>query len=110
LKVSNLRRENTAATATVIELKSVGNLSLYFNYNAKFEILICYFEFLLKRQKNEDSSMGKNCLTTKRQGVLRLRDSAVLKSSDQPLVSLRQNPPYLRLFDVYNTNRTITAF
>jgi hypothetical protein len=45
MKVRHLRRENAAASATVIELKSVGNLSLYFNYNAKFEILICYFEF-----------------------------------------------------------------
>jgi hypothetical protein len=31
-KVGNVKRENTAAIATVIELKSVGNVSLYFTF------------------------------------------------------------------------------
>ena len=31
-KMGNLRRENAAAIVTVIELKSVGNLSLYFTF------------------------------------------------------------------------------
>ena len=55
--------------ATVIELKSVDNLSLYFNFKEKLKQLICYFDFFLKNTKNEDFSMDKNCLTTKRQGV-----------------------------------------
>ena len=94
-KVENLRRENAAA----IELKIVGNLSLYFNFKEIFKNLMLFRFFAKKDQKNEDFSMGKNSLTTKRQRVWRLRDSAVLKSSDQPMVSLRQNLPYLRLLD-----------
>jgi hypothetical protein len=46
-KVENLRRENAAA----IELKIVGNLSLYFNFKEIFKNLICYLDFLLKKTK-----------------------------------------------------------
>ena len=46
-KVENLRRENAAA----IELKIVGNFSLYFNFKEIFKNLICYLDFLLKKTK-----------------------------------------------------------
>jgi hypothetical protein len=32
LRTAHLRQENAAAIATVIELKNVGNLSLYFTF------------------------------------------------------------------------------
>ena len=49
-----------------------------------------FWFFAKTQQKNDDFSTGKNCLTIKRQGVWRLRDSAVLMLSDQvrPILGL----------------------
>jgi hypothetical protein len=35
-----------------IELKSVDNLSLYFYFKEQLKNIICYFDFLLKNDKN----------------------------------------------------------
>ena len=62
--------EHVSDPNNIIKLKSVDNLSLYFNFKEKFENVICYFDFLLKKKKkkkktkNGDCSTGKNSLTT----------------------------------------------
>jgi hypothetical protein len=57
--------EHVSDPNNIIKLKSVDNLSLYFNFKEKFKNVICYFDFLLKKKtKNGDFSTGKNSLTT----------------------------------------------